>query len=195
MVEFHGREHGIASAGPAQLVFARRHAVDRDEKPTAFGHPLRNRVRQLFADGQIHVADPSADLRTRANAKRRGAQSSARRFTCNSHSGAHGVTRPTNAQSWLNASRPHRGVTTPPLVPHSLADGGSLNREIDGCPSCRSLRLSAVAHPPDCTVAVFADEEAAIFGDCDSNGATPNLAVGCDETGYEIFVLAARFAG
>jgi hypothetical protein len=99
MVEFHRREHGIASAGPAQLVLARRHAVDRDEKPTAFGHPLRNCVRQLFADGQTDVADPSADVRTRANAKRQGAQSSARGFRCNSHSGVHGVTRATNAQS------------------------------------------------------------------------------------------------
>ena len=129
MVEFHRREHGIASAGPAQLVLARRHAVDRDEKPTAFGHPLRNCVRQLFADGQIHVADPSADVRTRANGKRQGGQFSARRFKCNSHSGAHGVTRPTNAQS----------PAAQAVVP------------------CDSS--SAVAHASDRTVAIFANEE------------------------------------
>ncbi len=70
MVEFRGREHGIARAGPAQLVFATRHAVDRNEKPTAFGHPFWNCVRQLFARGQIHIADRTGDVRTLANAKR-----------------------------------------------------------------------------------------------------------------------------
>jgi len=55
VVEFHGGEHSIARACAAELVFARRHAVDGDKKPTAFGYPLRNSVRQLFADRQIHA--------------------------------------------------------------------------------------------------------------------------------------------
>ncbi len=45
VVEFHGGEHGIASACAAELVFARRHAVDGDKEPTSLGHPLRNCVR------------------------------------------------------------------------------------------------------------------------------------------------------
>jgi hypothetical protein len=57
MVEFHGREHGIASAGPAQLVFAPRHAIDGDKELTAIGYPLWNCVRKLFADREIHVAE------------------------------------------------------------------------------------------------------------------------------------------
>ena len=55
VVEFHGREDGIASVWAAELVFAPRRAVNRDKEPTAFGHPLWNCVRQLFADGQIHA--------------------------------------------------------------------------------------------------------------------------------------------
>ncbi len=55
VVELHGGEHGIASFCAAELVFARRHAVDGNKEPTALGHPLRNRVRQFFADGQIHA--------------------------------------------------------------------------------------------------------------------------------------------
>ena len=70
MVEFHGSEHSIARTGPAQLIFARRHAVHSDEKPTAFVHPLWNCMRQLLADRQVHVAEFSGDVRTRANAKR-----------------------------------------------------------------------------------------------------------------------------
>jgi hypothetical protein len=45
VVEFHGGEHGIASFCAAELVFARRQAVDGDKEPTSLGHPLRNRVR------------------------------------------------------------------------------------------------------------------------------------------------------
>jgi hypothetical protein len=56
VVEFHGGEHGIASVCTAQLVFGSKRTVDRDEKPTALGHPLWNCVRQLFADGQIHAS-------------------------------------------------------------------------------------------------------------------------------------------
>jgi hypothetical protein len=59
VIEFDGGEHGVANgmarhsvrAGrQAQLVFARRHAVDRDKEPAAVGYPLRNCVRQLCAD-------------------------------------------------------------------------------------------------------------------------------------------------
>ena len=53
----------------------------------------------------------------------------------------------------------------------------------------------AVAHAPDGAVAVFADEEAAVFGDGDSDRATPDFAFGRDEAGHEVYVFAARFAG
>ena len=52
----------------------------------------------------------------------------------------------------------------------------------------------AVAHAPDGAVAVFADEEAAVFGDGDSNRATPHLAFGRHETRHKIFIFAERFA-
>ena len=55
--------------------------------------------------------------------------------------------------------------------------------------------LPAGANSPDGAVAVFADEESAVFGHGDSDRATPDFALGRDETGHEIFVLAARFAG
>ena len=54
VVEAHRGEHGIATICAAQLVLARRHAVDRDKEPTPLGHPLWNCVRQLFADWEIH---------------------------------------------------------------------------------------------------------------------------------------------
>ena len=38
--------------------------------------------------------------------------------------------------------------------------------------------LSPVAHAPDGAVTVFADEEAAVFGDGDSHRTTPDFAVG-----------------
>jgi len=49
------RQHSITDVGAAQLVLVSGHTVNRNEKPTAFSDPLRNCVRQLFADGQIHV--------------------------------------------------------------------------------------------------------------------------------------------
>jgi hypothetical protein len=55
VIESDRGEHGIASVCTTQLVFARRHAVDRDKEPTPFGHPLWNCVRQLFADREIHA--------------------------------------------------------------------------------------------------------------------------------------------
>ena len=55
VVEFHRGEHGIGSVCATQLVFARRQAVNGDKEPTALGYPLRNCVRQRFADGQIHA--------------------------------------------------------------------------------------------------------------------------------------------
>jgi hypothetical protein len=45
VVEFHSDEQGIASFCAAELVLARRHAVDGDKELTSLGHPLRNRVR------------------------------------------------------------------------------------------------------------------------------------------------------
>src|SRR5262249_53238730 len=56
VIKFHGLERSVASVCAAQLVFARRHAVDSDKEPTALGHPLRNCMRQLFADREIHVS-------------------------------------------------------------------------------------------------------------------------------------------
>ncbi len=55
VIVFHSCQHAIADVGAAQLVFTPGHTIDGDEKPTALGDPLRNCVRQLFADGQIHV--------------------------------------------------------------------------------------------------------------------------------------------
>jgi hypothetical protein len=45
VVEFHGGDQGIASFCAAELVLARRHAVDGDKELTSLGHPLRNGVR------------------------------------------------------------------------------------------------------------------------------------------------------
>ena len=55
VIVFHCGKNGIAGVGAAELVLTRRHAFDGDEKPTAFSHPLRDGVRQLFADRQIHA--------------------------------------------------------------------------------------------------------------------------------------------
>jgi hypothetical protein len=55
VVEFHSRQYGLASVCAAQLVFAFRHAVDRDKEPTAVDHPLWNGVRQPFADTHRHA--------------------------------------------------------------------------------------------------------------------------------------------
>jgi hypothetical protein len=55
VIKFHRGEHGVASFCSAELVLARRHAVDGDKEPTALGHPLWDCVRQLFSDGQIHA--------------------------------------------------------------------------------------------------------------------------------------------
>jgi hypothetical protein len=54
VIEFDGGQHGIAGVCTTQLVFVRRHAVDRDKELAAVGYPLRNCVRQLFADKHIH---------------------------------------------------------------------------------------------------------------------------------------------
>jgi hypothetical protein len=70
MVKFHCCKHGIAGVVPTQLVFAPRHAVDRDKEPTAFGHPLRNGVRQLSAGRQSDVSDGIDYALTQATAKR-----------------------------------------------------------------------------------------------------------------------------
>jgi hypothetical protein len=51
VVELHSGEHGTASVCAAELVFARRHAIDGDKEPTALGYPLWNCVRQRLADG------------------------------------------------------------------------------------------------------------------------------------------------
>ena len=49
------RQDRIADIRAAQLILVVGHTIDRDEKPTAFSDPLWNCVRQLFADGQIHL--------------------------------------------------------------------------------------------------------------------------------------------
>lgn len=58
---------------------------------------------------------------------------------------------------------------------------------------CRSL--SHVTHPPDRIVPIFAEEQAAVFRHRDSHRPTPNVTIRRDESGYKIFVIAARFAG
>ena len=50
----HCREHALADVRAAELVFMLRHAFDGDEKPTAFGHPLWDSVREFFPNRQIH---------------------------------------------------------------------------------------------------------------------------------------------
>ena len=65
VVKLHRGEHGIASVCTTQLVFARRHAVDCDKEPTALGYPLRNCVRQLFADREIHACKLITRFETR----------------------------------------------------------------------------------------------------------------------------------
>src|SRR5207248_10679850 len=55
--------------------------------------------------------------------------------------------------------------------------------------------LYPVGYPPDGPVAVFAEKEAAIFRDRDSDGSAPNVTFGRDEAGNEIFILADCFAG
>ena len=99
VVEFHSGEHGVASVRAAQLIFTRRQAVDGDKEPTALGHPLRNGVRQLFADGQIHersVAEGFACGQTQKVG--RAVLRPPRTDGSGSHleDGAHGVTRPTH---------------------------------------------------------------------------------------------------
>ena len=65
------------------------------------------------------------------------------------------------------------------------------------CPFDLTARMAVllVAHTPDGLVAVFANKQAAIFRDGDSDRATPDFAVGRDEAGHEVFIFAARFAG
>src|SRR6266446_2562943 len=46
-----------------QLVFTRRHAVNRDKEPAALGYPLRNCVRQLLAHRQTHALQHTEALR------------------------------------------------------------------------------------------------------------------------------------
>jgi hypothetical protein len=61
--------------------------------------------------------------------------------------------------------------------------------------ACSKPSLSAVADAPDGTVAVFADQQAAVFGDGDSDRATPDFAVGRNEASHEVFVFTLRVAG
>ena len=55
VVEFHSSEHSLACVCTAQLVFAPWHAVENDKEPTALGHPLWNRMRQLLPNLQLHA--------------------------------------------------------------------------------------------------------------------------------------------
>jgi hypothetical protein len=52
-----------------------------------------------------------------------------------------------------------------------------------------------VAHTPDGLVTVFANKEAAVFGNGDSDRATPDFALGRNEPCHEIFIFAARLTG
>ncbi len=65
------------------------------------------------------------------------------------------------------------------------------------CPLDLTARIAVllVAHTPDSLVTVLADKQAAIFRDRDSHRAPPDFAIGRDETGHEVFIFAARFAG
>jgi hypothetical protein len=65
------------------------------------------------------------------------------------------------------------------------------------CPLDLTARMAVllVAHAPDGLVAVFANKQAAVFCDSDSNRATPDFAIGRDEAGDKVFIFAARFAG
>jgi len=69
VIESDRGEHGIASVCAAQLVLARRHAVNGDKEPATLGHPLRNCVRQFRADGQIHACKLITRLRRRKRKK------------------------------------------------------------------------------------------------------------------------------
>src|SRR5947207_1288413 len=55
--------------------------------------------------------------------------------------------------------------------------------------------LPAAGDSPEGAAAVFGDDEGAVFGDGDSDGASPDLFVGDDKAGHEVFVLAGGFAG
>ena len=65
------------------------------------------------------------------------------------------------------------------------------------CPLDLTARMAVllVAHAPDGLVAVFADKQAAILRDGDSDRATPDFSVWRDEAGHEIFIFTKCFAG
>ena len=69
VVKLHGGEQSVAGIGSAQLILAARDAVHGDEEPTALGNPLRNCVRQLFADKQVHARSVAKTL-ARAQTKK-----------------------------------------------------------------------------------------------------------------------------
>ena len=101
-----------------------------------------------------------------------------------------------------NANFDSGGSACPQDDGKCLAEGADIRRQ-SRIPSGNALRttafhldaLPAVAHAPDGLVAVFADKQAAVFRDGDSDRATPDFAFGRDEAGHEVFVFAARFAG
>jgi hypothetical protein len=64
---------------------------------------------------------------------------------------------------------------------------------IRGLPS--ATKSSAIGHPPDGVVAVFAEKEAAVFGNRDSDRATPHIPVGSDKSSHKIFVFTECFPG
>ena len=49
---------------------------------------------------------------------------------------------------------------------------------------------AGISDVPDDFGAVVGDEEGSVFGDGDADRATPDLAIGGDEAGEEVFVLA-----
>ena len=98
VIELHGGEHSVPGIGSVQLILAAGDAVDSDKEPTAVGHPLRNCVRQLLADRQVHVPSLAKTL-TRAQTQKVG-----RAVPC-----APKVRRPREWSPYQNASPTLRG--------------------------------------------------------------------------------------
>jgi hypothetical protein len=140
VIMFYRRQHGTAYVRVAQLILAPGHTVNGDEKPTAFSDPLRNCVRHLFAEGQIHVGSVTKwanQLNTRAGARNqlrgagsdtpyqptRGAHGSGAPYLLAVRFGRAGPDASGHAASRARTTAPFtngaRGVTRPTF--HSLA--------------------------------------------------------------------------
>src|SRR5437016_14422873 len=97
VIMLYRRQHSSADVRAAQLVLVPGHTIDGDEKPTAFSDPLRNCVRQLFADGQIHVRSVTESANLKHESCGCDAHGATRPTNRGITHGAHGVTRPTSA--------------------------------------------------------------------------------------------------